>query len=546
MLAAIYARYSSDRQRETSLADQEAVCRRRAESDGLTVVEIYADAAISGSRQDRPQYQRLLEDAGSGRWQALLVEDLSRLSRDEIEGNQAVRRLEYRGIRVIGVSDGYDSDRPGRTAQRSVRALLSALYLEDLAARTHRGQEGQVARGFRAGGMPYGYRPVRTETGSKLEIDPEQAEIVREIWSRFAKGESPRSITADLNARSVPSPRTSNRKGAPSWVSSALYGHPAKGTGILRNPIYLGRQIWNRSKWIKDPDTGRRTRRERPQAEWQISEHPELRIIDVELEQRVERRHALIAANSQRARTTMKNNGSAGPRPRYLLSGLMTCAHCGAPVVSVGGHPGRYGCSAARYRGNAVCDQRSTIVRHKLERHLLDAVRKDLYTPEAIAAYRSALITELQAAAKESAPDLNALERQERAIAKRIDNMVAAIAAGAYSQALQQALEEAEVERSGIATQLKRANAQSVVVPLPTDMEAALRSQLDTLDATLTEDLDSAREILRDLLGDVRIRHSEQGMVAEVQGLGALHYASDGSGGRIQTVAYEPLLIALD
>lgn len=139
MLAAIYCRYSSDRQRETSLADQEAVCRRRAQTEGWVVDEVYADAAISGSRLDRPRYRDLLADAAAGLWSILLVEDLSRLSRDEVEGVQAVRRLEHRGVRVIGVSDGYDSSRPGRTAQRGVRALLSSLYLEDLEPQSHRG-----------------------------------------------------------------------------------------------------------------------------------------------------------------------------------------------------------------------------------------------------------------------------------------------------------------------------------------------------------------------------------------------------------------------
>lgn len=545
MLAAIYCRYSSDRQRETSLTDQEAVCRRRAEAENLTVTAVYADAAISGARADRPEYRRLLDEAGA--WQALLVEDLSRLSRDEIEGNQAVRRLEYRGIRVIGVSDGYDSDRPGRTAHRSVRALLSALYLEDLAARTHRGQEGQVARGFRAGGLPYGYRSVRAEAGTHLAVDAEQAAIVREIWTRFARGESPRKIAADLNARRVPPPRASNRKGAPSWVSSALYGHPAKGTGILRNPIYLGRQIWNRSKWIKDPDTGRRTRRERPPSEWQTRELPELRIIDAALEQRVAARHAQIATDSERARTTMRNNGSTGPRPRYLLSGIATCGHCGAPIVSVGGNPGRYGCSAARYRGAAVCDQRRSVVRHVLEQRVLATVRQDLYSPAALEAYRAALIAELNAAAKDATPDLSALERQGRELDEKITNMIAAISAGTYSPALQRALETAETERARITDQIKRADAQRAVVPLPTDIDATLRAQLDALDATLAEDLDAAREILRDLLGEVRVRQADQGgMVAEVQGAQALAYASDGSGGALPALAYAPVIVPLD
>src|SRR5574343_498753 len=267
MLAAIYAPYRSAKQREASLEDQERSCRRRAEQEGWTVVQVYADAAISGSRMDRPGYASMLAGASSGDWTVLLVEDLSRLSRDEVEGVQGVRRLEHRGVRVVGVSDGYDSDRPGRTAQRSVRALLSALYLEDLAARTRRGLEGQVRRGFRAGGLPYGYRPVHEDGGSRLEIDPDQAAVVVEIWGRFSAGQSPRKIAADLNASGVTPPRSSSRKGPASWISSAIYGHAAKGTGILRNQLYLGRQIWNRSEWLKDPDTGARVRRERPESE---------------------------------------------------------------------------------------------------------------------------------------------------------------------------------------------------------------------------------------------------------------------------------------
>ena len=541
--AAIYTRYSSDRQRETSLEDQAHACNARAESEGWTVAKVYADAAISGARQDRPQYQAMLAEAGRD-WHILLVEDLSRLSRDEVEGVQSVRRLEHRGVRVIGVSDGYDSDRPGRTAQRSVRALLSALYLEDLAHRTHRGQEGQVRRGYRAGGLPYGYRPVRDDRGSKLEIDQDQAAVVRRIWTDFAAGRSPRRIASDLNADAIAPPRSSNRKGPPSWISSVLYGHPAKGTGILRNPIYQGQVVWNRSKWDKDPDTGKRVRRERPESEWITADAPELRIIDAALAARVERRHAAIAAASARARSVMGNAGRTGPAPRHLFSGLMVCGACGAPWVTVNRE--RYGCSAARYRGESVCSVRRTVMRSVLEDRLLGFIREDMASPEAIAAYRAELIAEVRRLSAAAAPDLNAAHRKLADLDGRIANMIEMIAAGTRSKALQTALEGAEVERATILRKIDASTASARVVPLPADIEALYRAQLEDLSAALAEDTDAAREILRELVGEVSIHARENALEAHITGTyQGVEYANFGSGGRILKIACKPVVIML-
>ena len=528
MLAAIYCRYSSDRQRETSLADQEAVCRRRAQTEGWVVDEVYADAAISGSRTDRPRYRDLLADAAAGLWSILLVEDLSRLSRDEVEGIQAVRRLEHRGVRVIGVSDGYDSSRPGRTAQRGVRALLSSLYLEDLAFRTHRGLEGQAKRGFHAGGLAYGYRSVRGDDGSKLIVEPDQAEIVREIWERFAAGKSPRWIAADLNARGIPPPRSSNRTGKASWISSAIYGHPAKGTGILRNPLYLGRLIWNRSQWLKDPDTGRRVRRDRPKSEWVIESVPALRIIPPELEERVQRRHQAIAEGTDTAKKVMGNQGRSGPHKKHLFSGLLVC-ECGAPFVTV--NRARYGCSAARFRGAAVCDMRTTIARERLESRLLTSIRERIYSPQAIEAYRQAILAELKAKARE--PDTKDMKNQLSEIDRRIANLIEMVATGTHSPALRQALEQAEAQRARLVSEMRHTQDLAKVIPLPQDFAAAFKDQLDRLNMWLKEDVDAAREILRELMGKVLIRKNENALVAEITGLYQGVYASTGSGGRI-------------
>lgn len=519
MLAAIYARYSSDRQRDTSLTDQEAVCRRRAEAEHLTVVRVYADAAISGTRADRPQYRQLLADAEAGHWQAVLVEDLSRLSRDEVEGVQAVRRLEHRGIRVVGVADGYDSARPGRTAQRGVRALLSALYLEDLAARTHRGLEGQARRGHATGGRPYGYRSHATADGALLQIDPEQAAIVQRIYRAYAAGHRPRRIAADLNADGIPGPRGGT------WAFSALYGHPAKHTGILRNPTYIGRPRWNASKWEHDPDTGARVRRERPPADWITTEQPHLQIIDRPLWDAVQAR---LHANTQ------PHQRSAGPAPRRLLSGLLVCGHCGGAIAVV--NRDRYGCTWARHRGPAVCDQRRTVQVQVAERRILAAIAGDLYSPAALAEYRAALLDELKRASAAAAPDLAALQRTRRELAERIDHLVAEIASGTRSRALSAALEAAEADLERTEQDLRAA--ERPPIPLLTDIEGTLRRQTDDLGAALEAgDRDEARAILAAMLGEVRVYARGGHLEAVLPGIPG-QYAIDGSGGAMLALAY--------
>src|SRR5574340_160364 len=111
MRAAIYARYSPDRQSETSLADPFRRARDRAAALGLTVAAEHGDDAISASIPvgARPGGKALLADALAGRCDVVLLEGLDRLSREIGEQERIVKRLEHRGIRIIGIADGYDS-----------------------------------------------------------------------------------------------------------------------------------------------------------------------------------------------------------------------------------------------------------------------------------------------------------------------------------------------------------------------------------------------------------------------------------------------------
>ena len=133
---------------------------------------------------------------------------------------------------------------------------MNALFLKDLAEKTRRGLRGRVELGKSGGGLSYGYRVRRaTHDGmarGEREIIPAQAEVVRRIFSIYSTGMSPKAIARHLNAERCPGPG-----GAP-WNPSTIHGNPARGTGILNNELYVGRLVWNRLRYVKDPDTRKR------------------------------------------------------------------------------------------------------------------------------------------------------------------------------------------------------------------------------------------------------------------------------------------------
>ena len=255
MRAALYARYSTDRQRETSIGDQLRAAHDRAAREGWPIVATRADEGISGSTPValRPGGKALLADALAGRFDVLILEGLDRLSRELGEAETMVKRLEHRGL------------------------------------------AGNFDRGMSAGGRSYGYRTEDTPHGRRLVIDPAEAEEVRGIFEAYADGHSVRVIAHRLNARGVPTARGG------SWGVAALAGSSAKGTGLLRNPLYIGRVIWNRRQWIKDPDTGARRYVDRPQHEWQVRQDEALRIVAQPLWDAVQRRASGAAPRGTRA-----------------------------------------------------------------------------------------------------------------------------------------------------------------------------------------------------------------------------------------------------
>lgn len=284
---ATYARFSTDHQRDSSIDDQRRNCSKFAErQEWAAPAYQFEDRAFSGASNARPGYQEMLAEADRGGFDVLLVDDLSRLSRDDVETKTVIRRFKFRGLRIIGVSDGYDSAAKGEKIQSSMRGLMNEMYIDDLREKVMRGMTGQAMKGNNVGGRCYGYRHVPQYDHARAspegqpvllcvrrEISPEQAEIIVKIFELFAQGWSMRAIAKHLNDLGIPSPRGGK------WLQSAIYGDYEVGYGILNNPLYAGTYVWNRRECRKNPDTGKRVHVRRPESEWITTDMPELRIV---------------------------------------------------------------------------------------------------------------------------------------------------------------------------------------------------------------------------------------------------------------------------
>ena len=173
MRAVIYARYSSNNQSSASIEDQVRQCKTRIEREGWTLIQVYSDAAISGATTLRPGYQKLLEHARAGAFDVVVAEALDRLSRDQADVATLYKQLSFHGIKLMTLAEGEISE-----LHVGLKGTMNALYLKDLAQKTHRGLEGRVRQGKSGGGICYGYKTVEGKTGER-RIDPDEAVVIR-------------------------------------------------------------------------------------------------------------------------------------------------------------------------------------------------------------------------------------------------------------------------------------------------------------------------------------------------------------------------------
>lgn len=484
--AATYARFSTANQSEVSIDDQREACRDYAKANGLKIIQEFSDPAISGAAfGNRPGVRALERAAFAREIDVILIADLTRLSRSSADLAKFLERLRFRGVRVIGVIDRFDSDQRHSRMQAGLSGIMSDEYRMAVAERVHLALTSLARQGKPLGGNLYGYS---CGPGARA-ILPEQARVVREMFTRAAAGEALRAIALDFNRRGLPSFKRGQ------WTLTAI-------NHLLRNPHFIGRIIWNKTQMVKDPDTGKRTARPRPQSEWQISARPDLAIIKRDVFDAVQARFAL----------RRKSCGpKGGARARYPLSGLLECALCGANFILTGGGNNRnmYHCSTAHYGGKRACANDVPVYRQLCEDLLVQPALDELLSPQSVETGAKRIRQAMKASeAPASAPELLALDAKEaqvRALVKA-GSLDADLAAPLIAQL---AAERAHARRRA---QIEHRS------EIPFEAESAYREHAAALRRDLKgEDADAARAALVELYGErIPLRPKGRVLIAEI------------------------------
>ena len=277
MHVAIYARHSTDKQ-ETSTQDQIRRCREYCSVKGYHVADVFFDEGISGSHlTNRPGIGALLVAALDGKFEGVIAEDLSRISRDQADTANFFKKMVFLGVPVETVSDGLINE-----LHIGLKSTMNALYLKDLSDKTHRGVVAAVLRGGVPGGQLYGYDLIHAldEFGEpirgKRKVNEEQAAIIREIFEYYAEGRKLKHICDDLNRQGIDSPKGGK------WAPSSLVGSFVRQTGMLRQTLYNGFVTFNKLQYRKHPENGKRLSIVRPEKEWITVPIPELAILKEE------------------------------------------------------------------------------------------------------------------------------------------------------------------------------------------------------------------------------------------------------------------------
>ncbi len=424
-----------------------------AKQPGWKITKEYADDCVSGTVLDRPGYQELLEDLRAGQLDIILAESLDRFSRDQADLLALYQLCIFCGVRIFSVH--------GNEATKTdiaVRGLLGSLDLDVLAARTVRGQVGRLLDGCNLGPPPYGYRIVRQfkEDGERerglWEIVPEEAAVVKRIFTLYASGVSPIQIAKLLNQEGVPSPNGGL------WYDTTIRGQKNRMDGILRRQTYHGRTVWAVQHRVRNPETRRSVRRQASEKDVVVVDRPMLRIIDETLWEEVQSRIAAVSLPRATDASQSQPHFSALRRPKHLLSGKAICACCGRSFCAIG--KDYLGCAAAKH---GVCHNTRTIRRSVLEARVMQDLAQQLMPPElvqeAIKAFNAELKT-LQARLGEEAKEA---KRQLKDVESQIKNLLDVLARGNASPSLMERLQHLDTQKA----ELTAKAAQQVTLNLP-------------------------------------------------------------------------------
>ncbi|MDI1430215.1 recombinase family protein [Polyangium sorediatum] len=493
--AAIYARRSTDEHQVESLDTQLDNARRCALKRGylLDAGHEFTDTASRAefAPHRRPGFAALRDAALAGHFDVVVVRDDSRLGGDMLRVATFAQELTDAGVKILFYATGEEMvlDNEMTRLVAVMRGFASESERRRIASRTRESVERKARRGLVAGGAVYGYRNVSALDGSGRvrEIEPEQAEVVREIFARYADGEGLRSVAKDLTERGITPPRV-RKDGLGAWAPAAIHA-------MLRRPLYVGRIEWGHTH--KTYKAGTKIRTKTHVHEVVVVDAPHLRIVPEELWEAVQKR---IQSNER--------HSTDGGRPAsYLLSGILRCGECGGPLTVVNGKKGYdpikvYTCCRRRDRGGQVCA--STLRRQveTVDTAVLAWVSREIMTEELLGRLLAALRERLTARAKSQGDEIAAWEREAARLRADVDKFAElALEAPAEARGVFFAkVGERQKELTALEARLRTAKTVPVAMDLEVRrLEAEARRRLEELRETLVRNPVEARRFIEEL-----------------------------------------------
>lgn len=323
--AVIYARYSSDSQTEQSIEGQMRVCEDYARNNDIVILARYIDRAMTGTNDNRPDFQRMLKDSDSRTWNYVLVYKLDRFSRNKYEMAVHKKTLKDNGVRVISATE-YIPDSPEAIILESMLEGYAEYYSAELSQKVRRGMNESRRKGnFTGGVLIYGYRVQN----KKVIIQAEEAEVVRYIYGEYARGVYVKDIIADLTAKGI------MKNGKP-FATNTIYN-------ILKNEKYSG--IYRHDGEVFD------------------NIYPQ--IVSTEIFDQV------------RTKTEANRYGKRSTETVYLLRNKLKCGYCSSPIsaetgtAKVGVVMRYYKCLGKKH-GNGCC--KAQVRKDHLEKLVLDNI----------------------------------------------------------------------------------------------------------------------------------------------------------------------------
>jgi len=405
--AALYARFSSDNQREESIEAQLRAMREFCARNGVAIVEEFCDRARSATTDDRPEFLNMISTSKEGHFDIVLVHKLDRFSRNRYDSAYYKRELRKNNVTLMSVLENLD-DSPESIILESVLEGMSEYYSKNLGREVMKGMKESARQCRYTGGhVPYGFK-VNKET-YRFEIEEKEAEAVRMIFQGVCDGLGYAEIIDKLNYLGY-----RNKAGKP-FVKNSI-------TEMLRNEKYRGVFIFNRAA-AKTPMGTRNHHKSKPDGEMIRIEGGMPRIVEDDVFFKVS---GIIKSRSQR--TT-----SLRAKETYLLTGKVVCGYCGSAFTGNCMHSGRnkrkhvtYKCGGKSKRGELHCNAKD-VNRNYLEQFVVQQISEIIFSEDRIPLILAGYEDSLAMLNQQSDSVLNTLKEQRQGIQTKIDNIISVI-----------------------------------------------------------------------------------------------------------------------